>query len=160
QRKSASRDDRPARRQVLDEARLAERPIPEPPLDLLLRKVAPHPIKAAFQASLRQNGRKLLVVFAARIDQHMTPAARSGGEDLGPQDGWEQASAFLPDFRPKKSGDEILIAKWEFALDESLGEVELGEMPTQHTLRQRAAIDDLHIVDREDRKAVQLPVEV
>ena len=33
-------------------------------------------------------------------------------------------------------------------------------MPVDDLLRERAAIDDLHVVDREDRQAVRLPVEV
>src|SRR5262249_49091115 len=127
---------------------------------LFLLDLPAHPVDAALQTRLLQGLRKGLVVLAGGIDEQMFTLAAFGGENFRPQNGREEAGAVFPQWGLEESGDEVFIAEEQFALDEGFREFEFRSVPLENAVRQRTAIDDLHVVDGENRQVVQRSVQV
>ena len=71
-----------------------------------------------------------------------------------------QTGPFAAHRRVEEGRDEVVVAAREFALDEGARDLEVGALPLENIGVVRAAIDDLHVVDREDRHAMRFGVEV
>src|SRR5262249_9320606 len=102
------------------------------------------------------------VTLGGLIDEEVLAARRDRlrREDLRAQNRRNQAGIGLSNRRPEERRHEVLIAKWKLAFDERLGELKRGLVAVEDLRRMRAAVDDLHVVDRYDRKPVRLAVEV
>ena len=160
EREPAAGDDRLARGEVVDELVLAEGLKAQVAKGLFLGDAAPHPVDPALEPGLRERLREALVALAGRVHEEVLTAPALRGEDLRAQDGGKETRPLLAERRMEERGDEVLVAPRKLALDERLRELELGLVPGGDLLRQRRPVDDLHVVDRQDRQAVRLRVEV
>src|SRR5262245_60713761 len=83
-------------------------------------------------------------------------AARSRRlQDLWAQHRRHECGSFLTDRQLEECRNEVVIAKWKFALHERASEIELGTDTIENLGRMQASVDHLYVVDRDDRAAVQ-----
>src|SRR5262249_3247925 len=146
--------------EVVDEHRLAERAVAKLAVDLFFDDVAPHAVDSALEVRPGEDARELFVSLRRLVHEQVVAARRPNAEDLGPQDGGEQAGIRFSDLGPEERRDEVFVAERELALDERARHLERRARAFEYVVVVRAAVDDLHVVDGDDGEPVHLRVEV
>ncbi len=127
-----------------------------------LVEAAAHAVDPALEAGLRSESANARVALTGRVDEEVIAAAvdsRSGSRGAG--SAGRAACVSLRTLGWKKVVMKYSSQNGSLLLMKALGELELGLVSCDgHLHGQRAAIDDLHVVDREHRQAVGLAVEV
>ena len=84
----------------------------------------------------------------------MPAGLRARGEDLRAQHGRMQGGAALAHRRIEERRDQVARRAGDLRLHHSPGDLEVGLVAAQDLRRVPAAVDDLHVVDRDDRQPV------
>ena len=85
------------------------------------------------------------------IDKQVIALARLGRKDLRSQDRRNQGCVISANLRKEEGRDQVVITERHLALDERLGEFEVALDAVHDLRRMLTAIQDLHIVDRQNR---------
>ena len=156
EREAAAGEHRARRRQVAHEAVLAEALERHVAEDL----VALEPVDEEAPGQPLQRGHEVVEGVRGLIDEHVVAVRARRVEHRVAQDRREQAGALFARRRKEEGGDEVVIAMRQLGLDDGLRHLPARLLLRRNLHVERAAIDDLHVVDAEHRQVVLLGVQV